>query len=79
MANWTAHVIGEKAPVGICGSGIIDAVAAAMDLDYLDESGLETDEDWNGETCFTVLPPVVITQQDIRMVQLAKVLSMPVP
>lgn len=69
----SAHVIGEKEPAGICGSGIIDAVAAAMKLEALDENGfLESDDEYEDETCLKIAGPVVITQKDIRMVQLAK-------
>lgn len=67
------HVIGEASPAGICGSGIIDAVAAAMDLEVLDENGfLETDDEYGDDACLKLSGPVVITQKDIRMVQLAK-------
>lgn len=62
----SAHVIGEGRPVGICGSGVIDAVAALLENEELDETGyLEDDE-------VEISAPVVLTQQDIRMVQLAK-------
>ena len=61
-----AHVIGGVSPVGICGSGIVDAVAGLLDIEELDETGfLEDDE-------AMVADPVVLTQEDIRMVQLAK-------
>lgn len=61
-----AHVIGGTAAKGICGSGLIDAVACMLDMEIIDETGfLEDDE-------ITVLTPVTLTQNDIRMVQLAK-------
>ncbi|HEX2501090.1 MAG TPA: ASKHA domain-containing protein [Methylomirabilota bacterium] len=34
------HVIGDGLPQGICGSGLIDAVAAALDLGLVDWTGL---------------------------------------
>ncbi len=34
------HVIGEGPPQGICGSGLIDAVAAALDVGLVDWTGL---------------------------------------
>ena len=34
------HVIGEAPPQGICGSGLIDAVAAALDVGLVDWTGL---------------------------------------
>jgi len=61
-----AHIIGEREPRGICGSGLVDLVAAMLDTGVIEEDGyLEEDE-------FTVLPPVSITPRDIRMLQLAK-------
>ena len=60
------HVLGEKAPEGLCGSGLLDLVAVLLDLGILDESGyLEGKE-------FILCDNVVLTQKDIREVQLAK-------
>jgi len=60
-----AHVIGDTAPKGICGSGLIDAVACLLSLEELDETGyLEDDAKICGD--------VILSQQDIRAVQLAK-------
>ena len=61
-----AHVIGNTEPKGICGSGLVDAVACMLDAEILDESGYLEDEP------FTVQDPVTLTQKDIRMLQLAK-------
>ena len=62
----SAHVIGGGEPVGICGSGLIDAVACLLETEILDETGyLEDDE-------AVIADPVTLTDQDIRMVQLAK-------
>ena len=61
-----SHVIGNVAPRGICGSGLIDAVACLLDLETLDETGLIDDDPTE------ISPPVCLTQHDIRMVQLAK-------
>ncbi len=60
------HVIGGVKPAGICGSGIVDAVASLLQTGAIDETGYMEDE----ET--VISPPVVITQADIRAVQLAK-------
>lgn len=58
------HVIGNTVPRGICGSGVVDAVACLLELELLDESGyLEED---------ALLDGVRLTARDIRMVQLAK-------
>lgn len=51
-------------PLGICGSGIIDAVAAGLELGLIDETGA-MEEDIR-------LGPVTLCQKDIRAVQLAK-------
>lgn len=61
-----AHVIGDAPPRGICGSGIVDALACLMLTEQLDESGLIEDDPTD------IAPPVSLTQKDIRMVQLAK-------
>jgi len=62
----SAHVIGNSKAVGICGSGLVDAIACLLDTGELDESGLLEDDPT------TIFSPVVLTQEDIRMVQLAK-------
>ncbi len=53
-------------PVGICGSGLVDAVACLLMTEELDESGYLEDEE------AMIAAPVKITQQDIRALQLAK-------
>lgn len=62
----TPHILGGTEPRGICGSGIIDALACMLELETLDETGV-LDED-----PAPVAPPVALTQKDVRMVQLAK-------
>lgn len=61
-----AHVIGECNPLGICGSGLVDAVAYMLDAEILDETGLMEYEP------FMIKAPVRLIQSDIRMLQLAK-------
>lgn len=61
------HVIGGVEPRGICGSGLVDAVASGLDLGLIEPSGRLT----NGDRLM-ILPPVYITQRDIRELQLAK-------
>ena len=66
-------VIGNFPPVGICGSGLIDVVAHLVELKLVSSDGL-LEED------FIVVPKedsgtlkdIILTQQDIREVQLAK-------
>lgn len=61
-----AHVIGKTEPVGICGSGLVDAVKCLLDTEILDETGYLEDDPAQ------ISGKVVLTQEDIRMVQLAK-------
>ncbi|MBO5274302.1 MAG: DUF4445 domain-containing protein [Clostridia bacterium] len=59
--------IGDVPPKGICGSGLIDAVACMLELEVLDETGyLEDDFILDEES------GVCITDKDIRELQLAK-------
>ncbi len=61
-------VIGGGEARGICGSGLIDAIAAAMDLGLVDPRGkLLTEEKY-----IPLADGVRLTQEDIRQVQLAK-------
>ena len=66
-------VIGGGEPVGICGSGIIDALAALLDLKLLNKRGrIQTQQALNGQSVIPLSGPVYLTQEDIRQVQLAK-------
>ena len=60
------HTIEEKEPVGICGSGIIDAVAAFLETEDIDETGA-AEEDF-----LPLSGTIGLTPADIRAVQLAK-------
>lgn len=62
----SAHVIGNAKPVGICGSGIVDAIACLLDLELMDETGYLEDDP------VVIEAPVTVTQADVRAVQLAK-------
>jgi uncharacterized 2Fe-2S/4Fe-4S cluster protein (DUF4445 family) len=61
-------VIGDTEPRGICGSGLVDAVAAGLDSGAILPSGRIA----NGTKVFPVAGPVVLLQADIRELQLAK-------
>ena len=63
-----ATVIGDVAPRGICGSGVVDAVAAGLRTGAILASGRVA----SGSKLFPVAPPVVLYQADIRELQLAK-------
>ena len=80
------RTVGDAAPAGICGSGIIDAAAVMLDAGLLDETGRITDkdeagkyasyigEDADGDLTFVIDSEhsVYMTGKDIREVQLAK-------
>ena len=59
-------VIGGGEPKGLCGSGLLDLVAALLDMGFIDESGRME------EKTFVLCPNVILTQKDVREVQLAK-------
>lgn len=66
-------VIGNAIPVGLCGSGLIDVVAHLVENKLVQSDGLLSED-------FVIIPEdsvsgsksIVLTQQDIREVQLAK-------
>lgn len=62
------HTIGDIQPRGICGSGLVEAVAAGLDLGAILPNGRLAD----GAREWTLEPPVSISQSDIRELQLAK-------
>lgn len=72
--NYT--VIGGGKPEGICGSGVLDALAVMLDCGVMDESGLMEGGGVIGarikDGVFHIAGPVGVSQKDIREVQLAK-------
>ena len=64
----TCHVIGNTPPRGICGSGLVDATAAGLDIGALLPGGRLA----HGQSFFELDPPVSLNQRDIRELQLAK-------
>jgi len=59
-------VIGDGAATGICGSGLIDAIACLLKLEVIDESGYMEEPFELGDS------GIFITPKDVRQVQLAK-------
>ena len=59
------HVIGEGAPAGLCGSGLLDAAACLLELGVIDETGYMKEP-------YSFSDRVSLTQKDIRELQLAK-------
>jgi len=67
-ATLSLTTIGNVQPAGICGSGLIDAVALMLKQNIIDETGLME----NPEKGFCLAPGVSISGRDIRQFQLAK-------
>ena len=63
--SFLCHVIGDGEAKGICGSGLISAAAAMLGSGVMDVSGYI-------EAPVTLAPGVVLTEDDIRALQLAK-------
>lgn len=63
-----SSVIGGGKALGICGSGLIDAIAVGLEMGLLNKRGRILNE----EHTFHLTETVYLTQDDIRQVQLAK-------
>ena len=61
------HVLGNTSPRGICGSGLVDAAAAGLEMGWLLPNGRLA-----GNHPVVLAPPVTISQGDVRELQLAK-------
>lgn len=62
------EVLGGGRPRGLCGSGLVDAVAVGLELGEIDPTGRIC----GGRNSFVLQDPVVLDQGDIRELQLAK-------
>ena len=60
------HTIGEQPAVGLCGSGLVDAIAAFLETGVIDETGAAE------EDILPLTDTVALTPADVRSVQLAK-------
>jgi uncharacterized 2Fe-2S/4Fe-4S cluster protein (DUF4445 family) len=67
-SNLEFDVIGECAPRGFCGSGLVDAVAAGLESGFIDHTGRLS----NGSDAWQIAGSVALSQKDIRELQLAK-------
>ncbi|WMJ88124.1 ASKHA domain-containing protein [Anaerocolumna sp. MB42-C2] len=69
------RTIGDKEPIGICGTGVIEAAAELRKAKIIDETGLMA-EDYFEEGFLLAKTPagesIMFTQKDIRELQLAK-------
>lgn len=79
------RTIGNAAPIGLCGSGVLDAIGELAAQGIVDKNGRFVSPDspvgrnWarnfrteEGKPVFHIAGPVVVTQRDVRQVQLAK-------
>jgi len=68
IRDGTLHLqtIAKLPPLGLCGSGLIDAVASLLELEVIDETGAMSGN------VYALTEKVSLTQQDIRALQLAK-------
>jgi uncharacterized 2Fe-2S/4Fe-4S cluster protein (DUF4445 family) len=71
------EVIGGKAPVGLCGSGVLDVVAGLRTAGLLNDGGRLTADhlhvvEAEGLRAAVLAPGVHFNQRDVRAVQLAK-------
>ena len=69
--------IGNRKPVGLCGSGVIDAMAALRKIGSLDDGGRIVGQhpdigEMDGKRVAVLAPGVYFNQHDVRAVQLAK-------
>lgn len=61
----SVHTVGDIAPCGICGSGIIDVIAGLLKMEIIDETGyMENPAEISSSVC--------IEPKDVRAVQLSK-------
>lgn len=71
--NIHVSVIGNGSAKGICGSGLLDAVAVALDMGLLNKRGrILSSQEADGQRVIYLTDDVYLTQDDIRQVQLAK-------
>jgi uncharacterized 2Fe-2S/4Fe-4S cluster protein (DUF4445 family) len=79
--GWTLHTIGDVSAIGICGSGLIDLVSCLVKNGTIGKNGRFATKaappvgNWDeseGRCLLRLSNGVVLTQKDVRQVQLAK-------
>ena len=73
----SVQTIGDEEAVGLCGSGVLDALAVLHQGGVIDArgrilAGHASVETRNGQRAVRLAPEVFVTQDDVRAVQLAK-------
>ena len=66
------ETIGGKAPIGLCGTGVMEAVSELVRVGVISSDGLLSDEYFDEGFPITEDKKVSLKQEDIRNVQLAK-------
>lgn len=71
--GFSCSVIGGGRAEGICGSGLIDAVAVSLEAGLLNKRGrINSADEIDGQRFIPLRDGIYLTQDDIRQVQLAK-------
>ena len=66
-------VIGDGKAEGICGSGLIDAVAVSLEAGLINKRGrISSTEEIDGQRYIPLCDGIYLNQEDIRQVQMAK-------
>lgn len=78
------QTVGNQKEEGICGSGLLDALAVFLQMGIVDKTGMIENAvsvsvayrkyigEYEGQSCIWLTPELCITQDDIRKLQLAK-------
>ncbi|MCL2708045.1 MAG: ASKHA domain-containing protein, partial [Defluviitaleaceae bacterium] len=66
------ETIGDAFPIGLCGTGVVDAAAQLVRHGFADETGLFSDEFFDEGVLIAPEAGIRFTQKDMREVQLAK-------
>lgn len=74
--NITYKTIGNKPPIGLCGTGVVELIAELLEHKYIDETGLLLEEYRDSGVVVAVSMEdqknIALSQGDIRQMQLAK-------
>lgn len=77
-------ILGDTEAIGICGSGLLDALSVFLEMGIVDGSGMIAEADtvsvayrkyigeYSGQACIRLTPEVCVTQEDIHKLLLAK-------
>ena len=73
--NIHTETIGDKVPVGLCGTGVIETVYELCKNEWIDETGLLEDDYFEDGVCLAKnqnQEEITFLQEDVREIQLAK-------